>query len=806
MTRLRSAFVLLLCAVAGAAVPPARLAPAHVAPRVAESTPRARGPYAPVVDALEPFIAHEMRDKQLPAMSIALVDDQQIVWATGFGYAHPEDSTPATAATVYRVGSVSKLFTDVAMMQLVERGVLDLDAPVSRYLPGFAPKNPFGTPITLRELTSHRAGLVREPPVGHYFDATSPSLARTVESLNATTLVYPPGTHTKYSNAGIAVVGAVLEATQHQPFAQYLQHAVLDPMGLTHSAFVRESSFTRHVASAYMWTYDGRTFPAPTFELGMAPAGSMYTTVEDLGRFLSVLFVGGRGPRGQVIQRRTLEAMWTPQFARPGETAGYGIGFGLSTLDGHRVVGHGGAIYGFATQLSALPDDKLGVVVVTTEDGANSVTTRIASEALRLMLAVREHRALPPPDTTGPVPPALARRVAGRYGDGEKAVDLIERNGALYLAPVRGGFTAALRMLRDTLIVDDRLTYGTRVVLAGDDAIVVGADTLRRVALPKPPAAPERWRGLIGEYGWDFNTLYVLEQDGKLNALIEWFFRYPLEEVAPDVYRFPKWGLYDGEEVVFTRDVNGRATRVRVGGVTFPRRATGPEDGSQFRITPVRPVAELRKEALAAQPPRERGSFRPSDLVELVTLDSSIHLDIRYASSNNFMGTPMYQEARAFLQRPAAEAVVRANQWLHARGYGLLIHDAYRPWYVTKMFWDATPADKHIFVADPSEGSRHNRGCAVDLTLYELATGKPVTMTGGYDEMTDRSYPDYPGGTSLQRWHRALLRQAMEMQGFTVYEAEWWHFDYKDWRHYGIGNVAFDEIGKGKRGVSGSDE
>ena len=241
-------------------------------------------------------------------------------------------------------------------------------------------------------------------------------------------------------------------------------------------------------------------------------------------------------------------------------------------------------------------------------------------------------------------------------------------------------------------------------------------------------------------------------------------------------------------------------------GVSFPRRAPGPEDGSQFRITPLRPPSELRTEALAASPPQEAGPFRPSDLVELVKLDTSIKLDIRYATSNNFMGTPLYQEGRAFMQRPAAEAVVRASRWLHQRGYGLLIHDAYRPWYVTKMFWDATPDDKKVFVADPSQGSRHNRGCAVDLTLYELATGRPVRTTGGYDEMTDRSYPDYPGGTSRQRWLRALLRQAMELQGFSVYEAEWWHFDYKDWRQYGIANVPFDRIAPAGRTAGGAHE
>ena len=112
------------------------------------------------------------------------------------------------------------------------------------------------------------------------------------------------------------------------------------------------------------------------------------------------------------------------------------------------------------------------------------------------------------------------------------------------------------------------------------------------------------------------------------------------------------------------------------------------------------------------------------------------------------------------------------------------------------MFWDGTPEANHIFVADPSRGSRHNRGCAVDLTMYDLATGRPVRMTGGYDEMSDRSYPDYPGGTSRQRELREILRAAMEAEGFLVYEAEWWHFDYKDWREYRIGNQRFEAIGK----------
>ncbi len=215
-----------------------------------------------------------------------------------------------------------------------------------------------------------------------------------------------------------------------------------------------------------------------------------------------------------------------------------------------------------------------------------------------------------------------------------------------------------------------------------------------------------------------------------------------------------------------------------------------------FKIQPVRPVPELRAEALKAQPPVEQGDFSNPDLAELIQLDPTLKLDIHYASSNNFLGTPLYTEARAFLQRPAAEAVARANRTLHKQGYGLLIFDGYRPWYVTKIMWDATPADQHGYVADPAQGSRHNRGCAVDLTIYDLKTGQPVAMPSSYDEFSDSSHADYPG-TAEQGAHRQLLRRTMEAEGFAVYPNEWWHFDYKDWRQYRIMNAPFSEIRSG---------
>lgn len=192
--------------------------------------------------------------------------------------------------------------------------------------------------------------------------------------------------------------------------------------------------------------------------------------------------------------------------------------------------------------------------------------------------------------------------------------------------------------------------------------------------------------------------------------------------------------------------------------------------------------------------PREKGTFKPTDLVELIRIDPTLKLDIRYATANNLTGQPVYKQARAFLQRDAATAVAQVNRELKPLGYGLMIFDGYRPWSVTKLFWDVTPRKNRQFVADPKKGSRHNRGCAVDLTLYDLKTGKEVEMTGAYDEMSERSYPNYTGGTAQQRKMRDLLRSRMEAHGFTVLTNEWWHFDYKDWKQYKISNVQFEEI------------
>ena len=233
---------------------------------------------------------------------------------------------------------------------------------------------------------------------------------------------------------------------------------------------------------------------------------------------------------------------------------------------------------------------------------------------------------------------------------------------------------------------------------------------------------------------------------------------------------------------------------VRLNGKTLAFHDFGAESEAATRKNVNADPAALRRRALAETPPVETGPHLPDDLVDLTKVDPRIRLDIRYAGYNNFMGIPLYERAAAFLQRPAAEALGRAQKMLAAKGYGLMIHDAYRPWFVTWMFWEATPPEDHVFVADPAKGSRHNRGCAVDLTLYDLRTGKVAEMPSRYDEASIRSYSDFVGGTTKQRALRDLLRDTMVAQGFEVYPEEWWHFDYKGWPRYGIGTKTFTEL------------
>ncbi len=201
----------------------------------------------------------------------------------------------------------------------------------------------------------------------------------------------------------------------------------------------------------------------------------------------------------------------------------------------------------------------------------------------------------------------------------------------------------------------------------------------------------------------------------------------------------------------------------------------------------------LLMEAISKVENKEQ-SHRPNELVEIVTLDPTIKLDIRYATKNNFLKRAVYKLPKAYLQKPVAEALVKVNKEIKKSGYGLLVFDGYRPWSVTKIFWDEVDPLNRKFVADPKIGSIHNRGCAVDLTLYELKSEKEVKMPCEYDTFSEKASPSYMGAPKEESEKRDFLIGAMKKEDFTVHPNEWWHYDHKDCKLYSILDIPFEDL------------
>ena len=183
-----------------------------------------------------------------------------------------------------------------------------------------------------------------------------------------------------------------------------------------------------------------------------------------------------------------------------------------------------------------------------------------------------------------------------------------------------------------------------------------------------------------------------------------------------------------------------------------------------------------------------------NELVDMRALLPQARFDVTYAGTNNFLKRKIYPTADLFMRAPAARALVRASKILKRKGYGLLLYDGYRPYSVTELFYEEI--GDTTFVADPRKGSKHNRGMAIDLSLYFLKTGEPVPMPSGYDEASLRAYHDYQGGDLSALQNRALLRATMESVGFQVFKYEWWHYDFKGWEKCKTYDIWHEDIRK----------
>lgn len=705
--------------------------------------------------------------RNIPSIMLGIVTRDGLVWSGGVGQADAAGKVPVDANTIYRIGGLTQVFTAELVRSLAARGALDLDAPVARYLPSFQPRNTFGGEITLRQLLEHRSGLVRMPPEGNHADLKGATLAETVTSLNATALVSEPGATVKHSDAGYAVLARVAEVVTGMPFDQLLAENVLAPRAMTQTSVRAQRQSLAHAIVA---PFDGERFEPAVFDTGVAASIGAQSNMKDLARFAQDLL-------GVQVTSLTGER---------------------SSLDRHEFVSLGGGIYGYTTDLSVFPADGFAVITLMAMDSAQPVLKRVRDITARNVFAARTKQRKPASEESHKLSVRLAHRLQGHYSDGARSLDIRIVDQRVFIeAPEVAG---ELRQRGSRLVVDDLAVSGDEVQFDPKArAVTFRGATYRRIDWDRPPEPAEELVGLIGEYGWAHNILRIYERDGELYARLEWSQHYRLERAGKDAYRLPAVGLYANEELRFMRNERGIAEAASLSGLVMPRVDLGAETEVRSRANAPY-VAGLLAGARKMSPPSQSGRLRKPDLVEVNALEPGTKLDVRYATADNFMGAPFYQSPRFFLQRPAANGLIRAHRKLAERGFGLALFDGYRPWYVTRMFWDAVPPESRPFVADPSQGSRHNRGCAADISLFDLASGKIVEMPGRYDEPSARSSPLYVGGTSLQRWRRDLLKNAMEAEGFDVYVNEWWHFDYGEWRQYPVMNMDFTEIAESQSG------
>jgi CubicO group peptidase (beta-lactamase class C family) len=409
---------------------------------------------ASAIKLLDAWIETQVAYRQQPGLSIAIVSDQETIWAKGYGYADVAKRAPATPSTIYRMASHTKVFTAIAVMQLRDAGKLRLDDPVSKYLPWFKPQpaSSDDPPVTIRHLLTHTSGLPREAAAPYWTDFRFPTREEVMRGVSAQRAVYPPVTRFKYSNLAFSVAGELVTAVSGEPYAAYVQRHILEPLGMKSSSIEIPDEQRARLAVAY-----GRRMPEGPREVlpftdckGITPAASLFSTSEDMARFAKLQFVSYGGGGGRVLSGNTLREMHRVQWIQPDWKSGWGIGFQIWREGDHTFIGHGGSLAGYLSRTAVCPEAKFAVIVLTnSSDGAPD---RYVSQAIKLVLPALKQVAAKPEKPAAPDPSWA--KFEGRYralwGDTEVLVlngELVAINpagddpgeGQAKLIPLGGG-------------------------------------------------------------------------------------------------------------------------------------------------------------------------------------------------------------------------------------------------------------------------------------------------------------------------------------------------------------------------------
>jgi CubicO group peptidase (beta-lactamase class C family) len=368
--------------VAAAGVGAATSAPLDATQRVGENDAAAT-----VIARYRARIPDLIAEQGVPGLAVALVDKDRTLWVEGFGHVDRGGSAPVNADTVFSVQSMSKLFTATAVMQAVATGRLDLDEPITTYLPGFTVHSAFEEhperKITLRMLLSHTAGLTHEAPVGNNNELDPGEFDAHVRSISDTWLRFPVGTGYAYSNLGIDLAGYVLQRVEGRPFPEVMRESLLEPLGMERSTFDR--SAIRSAANRAVGHVD--PYPEPPLYEPMTAAGGLYTSAADLARFLHFQLNGGSIEGRVLLAPEWLDEMKTVPPPRAGAPAGYALG-----VVRHRwntwpdLFEHGGGGYGFLSDLWWVPEVRVGIAILTNSDDhhlQNELALSILADLLR---------------------------------------------------------------------------------------------------------------------------------------------------------------------------------------------------------------------------------------------------------------------------------------------------------------------------------------------------------------------------------------------------------------------------------------
>lgn len=536
------------------------------------------------------IVAAELARKIVPGVSVAWIVDGQLVHVVGYGQADFQRGVAAGPDTIYRAGSISKLFNAVAAMQLVEQGKFDLDAPIQRALPEFRIMVPFepAIPITIRQLLCHRSGMIREAPLGGYLDNRQPSVADTIASVAQCVLVNPPNAKTRYSNVGPTIVGRALEVQTGMSFVDYQQRHVLDPLGMQSSAWTMNDTLRPRLAKGLMRVARGNGRyefePAEEFELGTMPAGNLYTSAADLARFAS--FVMGSSTASEstptILSRSSLEKMFVPQLTN--DSTGYGLGFSANRYREHKTVQHMGAVYGFTTSLVVLREERIGAIVLSNADIAVAPVKRLSDAALDLLLEAVRGESIPQPPLPADLPAEELAPLAGEYQShgywATLEVDGKTVRGNLSGQPIELTPVSATKFLADGRIMHRAPFEFDRSADGSVNSFTAAAQKFSRVEPAKIAPAPEVWQAFVGMYGPAFIPLVISIRHGHLHALVENEYEYRLTPVNRVTFRMPP-GMYDEEHVVFQLDAHGQPIAAVLANMFLPRRAEHSSGGGQ---------------------------------------------------------------------------------------------------------------------------------------------------------------------------------------------------------------------------------